>query len=105
MANQEKNDVIAGEHIEMRIDSEELWRAGDDRARFFQNFARERVFDFFAMLDTAAGKMPARAIAVANEKHARCFVDNEPLRAESHDLSATGMKRKEAFQNYSSLQP
>lgn len=105
MADQEQNDMVAWKNIEVRIDSDQFRRPGDDRAGFFQYFAIESIFDFFAVLDASTGKMPTRAIAVANEEHARVFIDDDPLGTQRDDVGPIEEKRSEACENYVGLQP
>jgi hypothetical protein len=86
MADQEKYNVVARENIEVRIDADQLGRADDGRSGLLKHFSRESVFDFFAVLDATAGKMPAGAIAMANEKNARIFIDDDALSTERDDI-------------------
>ena len=65
------------------------------------------VFDFFAALHAAARKMPAGAIAVANEKHARRFIDNDALTPSvtSRRVSAEGEAIASAWFWFPAIEP
>ena len=56
------------------------------------------MFDLFARLDPTAGEVPARAVSMANEKHARRMIDDDGLDAESHQIGARKVGRTNSLQ-------
>ena len=56
---------------------------------FLEHLARQRTFDSFRQaFDPTAGEVPARAVSMADEKHARRMIDDDALDAESSTRSA-----------------
>ena len=56
------------------------------------------MFDLFARLDPTAGEVPARAVSMANEKHARCMIDDDALDADGHQIGARKVGRTNSLQ-------
>ena len=56
------------------------------------------MFDLFARLDPTAGEVPARAVSMANEKHARCMIDDNALDADGHQIGARKVGRTNSLQ-------
>ena len=70
MLDDEQGDVIARKRLEIRVDAEEQRGFRDGHARFFVEFPAQGAIDFFAAFDTAAGEVPAGAVAVPDEQYA-----------------------------------
>ncbi len=72
--------------VEMRVYADKARRLQNDDACLFEHFALQSFFNFFATLDATAWKVPAGAVAVANEEYTRRFVDDDALDTERHDI-------------------
>ena len=56
------------------------------------------MFDLFARLDPTAGEVPARVVSMANEKHARCMIEDDALDADGHQIGARKVGRTNSLQ-------
>ena len=81
VAYDEEGDVVAGERLEVGIDAEKGGgRRGSD-AGFLSQLAYQGLGQRLAQLNAAAGKMPARGVAMANQQHAPLPIQDYALRA------------------------
>src|SRR6185437_4702382 len=83
-ADDVNGDVIAPRSLVVEEDAVEDGRRLDSDARLFLKFARERRKAGLADLDAAAGKMPARDIAVPHQEDTVVGVDHDRAHAERH---------------------
>ena len=82
MAHHEHGDVVAAKTGEIGKDAVQLGLAGERHAHLFLELPGERHQQRLAPFDPAAGKPPARTIAMAHQQHAALGVDHRTLRAE-----------------------
>ena len=105
IVDEKEYDVVARVDVEVRVYSEQPYRAGEDDPGFFEDFASDGGFKLFTSLDAPTREVPARPIGVAHEKYARSVIDDSGLDTERHVIGAPRNERPDALQHGDSLQP
>src|SRR6516162_4020802 len=83
-ADHVQRNVIAPRRAAIEIDCEQCRLLAELDVALFAQFASQRHNQRLALLDTAAGQMPAGNIAVLDKEHATRAVDHQAANAKRH---------------------